>query len=98
MRYILSPDTSVTAPCGVWGYTVAVLFLLLNPVPSSRPWECGNPEGISKECGKGGKPALWLFTLSTLCHFQGLFWVPARLRFVRCFIASLVRNDDISFM
>jgi hypothetical protein len=30
----------------------------------------GNPEGISKECGKGGKPALWL---SMLCHFHGLF-------------------------
>src|ERR1700677_2798318 len=39
---------------------------------SSRPWECGNPEGISKECGKGGKPASWLSTLSILCHFHGL--------------------------
>jgi hypothetical protein len=32
----------------------------------------GNPEGISKECGKGGKPASWLSTLSILCHFHGL--------------------------
>ena len=32
------------------------------------------PEGISKECGKGGKPALWLSMLSTLCHFHGLLW------------------------
>ena len=39
-------------------------------IQSSRPWECGNPEGISKECGKGGKPASWL---SILCHFHGLF-------------------------
>ncbi len=33
----------------------------------------GNPEGISKECGKGGKPASWLSMLSTLCHFHALF-------------------------
>ena len=32
----------------------------------------GNPEGISKECGKGGKPASWLSMLSILCHFHGL--------------------------
>jgi hypothetical protein len=31
-----------------------------------------NPEGISKECGKGGNPASWLSMLSTLCHFHGL--------------------------
>ena len=30
-------------------------------IRSSRPWECGNPEGISKECGKGGKPAFLAF-------------------------------------
>lgn len=35
-------------------------------VPSSRPWECGNPEGVSRESGKGRKPALWLFMLSSL--------------------------------
>jgi hypothetical protein len=34
-------------------------------IQSSRPWECGNPKGISKE---GGKPASWLSMLSTLCH------------------------------
>jgi hypothetical protein len=34
-------------------------------IQSSRRWECGNPEGISTECGKGGKPASWLsITLS----------------------------------
>src|ERR1700761_8361293 len=26
-------------------------------IPSSRPWECGNPEGISKECGKSRLPS-----------------------------------------
>ena len=43
-------------------------------IQSSRPWECGNPEGISKECGKGGKPASWVSMLSTLCHFHGLLF------------------------
>jgi hypothetical protein len=43
-------------------------------IQSSRPWECWNPEGISKECGKGGKPASWLSMLSILCHFHGLLF------------------------
>jgi len=47
-------------------------------IQSSRPWECGNPEGISKECGKGGKPALWLSMLSILCHFHGLLFAGVR--------------------
>jgi hypothetical protein len=34
----------------------------------------GNPEGISKECGKSGKPASRLSMLSILCHFHGLLW------------------------
>src|SRR6202041_101514 len=42
-----------------------------------RPWECGNSEGISKECGKGGEPDSWLSTLSTLCHFHGPLWKRA---------------------
>jgi hypothetical protein len=44
------------------------MLLHLEICQQSRPWECGNPEGISKECGKGGKPASWLSTLSILCH------------------------------
>jgi hypothetical protein len=48
--------------------------LLLNPSLVVEAWECGNPEGISKECGKGGKPALWLSMLSILCHFHGLLF------------------------
>jgi hypothetical protein len=43
----------------------------------SRSWECGNPKGISKERGKGGKPASWLSMLSILCHFHGLLWKRA---------------------
>lgn len=41
-------------------------------IQSSRPWEFGNPGGISKECGKGEKPVFWLSMLPTLCHFHGL--------------------------
>jgi hypothetical protein len=50
------------------------MLLHLEICQQSRPWECGNPEGISKECGKGGKPASWLSMLSILCHFHGLLW------------------------
>jgi hypothetical protein len=43
-------------------YDVAISFLYQDP------------EGISKECGKGGKPASRLSMLSILCHFHGLLW------------------------
>jgi hypothetical protein len=46
-------------------------------IQSSRPWQCGNPEGISKEWGKGGKPVSWLSMLSTLCHFHGFAFATA---------------------
>ena len=39
------------------------MLLHLEICQQSGPWECGNPEGISKECGKGGKPASWLSML-----------------------------------
>jgi hypothetical protein len=48
-------------------------------IQSSRPWECGNPEGISKECGKFGKLASWLSWLSILCHFHGLLFARQML-------------------
>jgi len=51
------------------------MLLHLEICQQSRPWECGNPEGISKECGKGGKPASGLSMLSILCHFHGLLWI-----------------------
>ena len=44
-------------------------------------WES---EGISKECGEGGKPASWLSMLSMLsilCHFHGLHFARATLGF-----------------
>jgi hypothetical protein len=64
------PKTSVTSPLR-WRWFELRRHEKTH-IQSSRPWECGNPEGISKECGKGGKPALWLSMLSTLCHFHGL--------------------------
>src|SRR6202453_209127 len=55
-------------------------------IQSSTPWECGNPEGISKECGKGGKPASWLSMLSILCHFHGLLFAR------QCWIKLICRD------
>jgi hypothetical protein len=55
----------------------SLLVLHLEICQQSRLWECGNPAGISKECGKGGKPVSWLSMLSTLCHFHGLLWKRA---------------------
>src|SRR6185312_15991519 len=52
-------------------------LLHLEICQQSRLWECGNPVGISKECGKGGKPVSWLSMLSILCHFHGLLWKRA---------------------
>src|SRR3984957_12701964 len=37
------------------------MLLHLEICQHPRPWECGNPEGISKECGKGGRPAFLAF-------------------------------------
>jgi hypothetical protein len=67
------PGTSVTSPLrrqglklGFWGWS---LSLILN---TYLVVEAGNPEGISKVCGKCGKTALWL---SILWHFHGLLLV-----------------------
>jgi hypothetical protein len=64
------PETSVTSP--LRGRSLEFRGHEKTYIQSSRPWECGNPEGISKECGKGGKPASWLSMLSRLCRFHGL--------------------------
>ena len=50
------PRTSITAPlrCNGLGFGLSC-SLQFEICQQSRPWECGNPEGISKECGKGGK-------------------------------------------
>src|SRR5271156_3132245 len=76
MRYVVDLRHPLQAPCGnnapVEGAREDIYL------QSSRPWECGNPEGISKECEKHGKPASWLSMLSILCHFHGLL-CPATL-------------------
>src|SRR5580693_4361636 len=71
------PETSVTTPLRWRWFELKGHEKTYNQ--SSRPWECGNPKGISKECGKGGKPASWLSMLSILCHFHGLF-LPGDLK------------------
>jgi hypothetical protein len=69
------PKTSVTTPLRSKRPWIRSLMLLhLEICQQPRPWECGNPEGISKECEKGGKPASWLSMLSILRHFHGLLW------------------------
>ena len=69
------PRTSVTTPLRFKRPRIRSLMLLqLQICRQPRPWECGNTEGISKECGKGEKPASWLSMLSILCHFHGLLW------------------------
>jgi hypothetical protein len=71
------PETSVTGPLR-WRW-VELRAHEKTYIQSSRPWECGNLEGISTECGKGGKPASWLSTLSILCHFHGLLFTRQML-------------------
>jgi hypothetical protein len=66
------PETSVTSP--LWWRWIELSGHERTYIQPSRPWECGNPEGISKECGKGGKPASWLSMLSILCHFHDLLF------------------------
>jgi len=70
------PETSVTSPLRCWQVQLGAAFAncFEISIPSPRRWECGNPKGISKECGKGGKPASRLSMLSTLCHFHGLLF------------------------
>src|SRR5258708_27515498 len=74
------PETSVTSPLRRLWFELSGHEKIY--IQSSRPWECGNHEGISKECGEGGKPASWLSVLSILCHFHGLLFVR------RCWITA----------
>ncbi len=69
------PRTSITTPLNskALGFCLSC-SLNLEICQQSRPWECGNPEGISKACGKGGKPDSGLSMLSILCHFHDLLW------------------------
>ena len=48
-------------------------MIIVRMVQAADQSNSGNPEGITTECGKGGKPNSWLSMLSTLSHFHGLF-------------------------
>jgi hypothetical protein len=67
------PGTSVTSPLRwKWlnfGFRVGPCRCFRIPISSSRPWECGNPKGISKECGKHGKPGFMAFHASHTLSF-----------------------------
>lgn len=96
------PGTSVTSPLQLAMFSSEWERRTYNQSP--RPWECGNPEGISKECGNGGKPASWLSVLSILWHFHGLLFArnwgikhirpPRGARTTRC---SSLRPCSLSF-
>ena len=72
MRYVVDLRHSLQAPCGVRSYNQSACFCncFEISIPSSKRWECGNPEGFPRGRGKGGKPVLWLSTLSTLRHLH----------------------------
>src|ERR1700733_15852842 len=55
MRYVADLRHSLQAPCGVRSYNQSACFCncFETSIPSSKRWECGNPEGISKRKGKG---------------------------------------------
>jgi hypothetical protein len=102
IRYNLDQGPSITTPLRSKGLEFRSPLLLHFEIrQQSRPWECGNPEEISKECGKGGKPTFWLSMLSILCHFHGCFGnayqkitVTAKARLWEQ--EPLVRNADYS--
>src|SRR5260370_29566344 len=64
------------------GYGGLCRFSIHDSRRSSRG-NVGIPAGISKGCGKGGKPALWLSMLSTPRHFHGLFFAILGLTLVK---------------
>jgi hypothetical protein len=72
------PETSVTGPLR-WRW-VELRAHEKTYIQSSRPWECGNPEGISTECGKGGSrlhgfPPFPYSVISMACFSRGKCWI-----------------------
>ena len=77
----VGPRTFITTPLRSKGLEFGLSCSCILKYASSRGrGNGGNPEGISKECGKSGKPASWLSMLSTLCHFQ---WPALETRFTK---------------
>lgn len=69
IRYTLDRTHALQVPCAGRGWDESVFSFVLDIYPAVVRWECGNPEGISKRRGKGGKPAFWLSMLSTPSSF-----------------------------
>ena len=74
--YVLDRGHGLQAPCGGsgsdCGFSAAFAGLQIHDSRRRSRGNVGIPAGISKGCGKGGKPALWLSMLSTPRHFHGL--------------------------
>lgn len=83
MLYVLDRGHGLQAPCGEsgsdCGFSAGFAGLQTNDSRSRSRGNVGIPAGISKGCGKGGKPALWLSMLSTPRHFHGCFWVKSQI-------------------
>ena len=82
MLYVLGRRHGLQAPCGEsgsdCGFPAGIAGLQIHHSRRRSRGNVGIPAGISKGCGKGGKPALWLSMLSTPRHFHGLPLVVRR--------------------
>jgi hypothetical protein len=76
MLYVLDRGHGLQAPCGEsgsdCGFSAGFAGLQIHHSRRRSRGNVGIPAGISKGCGKGGKPALWLSMLSIPRHFHGL--------------------------
>jgi len=74
--YVLDRGHGLQAPCGEsgsdCGFSAGFAGLQIHDSRRRSRGNVGIPAGISKGCGKGGKPALWLSMLSIPRHFHGL--------------------------
>lgn len=73
VRYILAPRISVTSPLQVRFGRCSVLLSCLNSYFVVEVWECGIPEGISKEYKGEWKVRFIALRSPMLCHFRTVF-------------------------
>ena len=77
--YVLDRGHGLQAPCGEsgsdCGFSAGFAGLQVHDSRRRSYGNVGIPAGISKGCGKGGKPALWLSMLSIPRHFHGLLLI-----------------------
>jgi hypothetical protein len=85
MLYVLDRGHGLQAPCGEsgsdCGFSAGFAGLQIHDSRRRSRGNVGIPAGISKGCGKGGKPALWLSMLSIPRHFHGLFLPDLRFNY-----------------